>query len=72
MNKKIKVICDGNHNYHQCEERKCKHRNPHIPKGHCKDSKRVNDADAWCIAPGTISPLDGQVDGALVKCIKCK
>ena len=63
------VICNGDRDYHQCEERKCPHRISHLPHGHCLNSKKVNNSDA-CVAPGTVSPLDGDIDGTPVTCIE--
>ena len=64
----MKVICDGILMGHQCENRKCKHRKPHKTQKGC-NKRTHNNADRWCECPGTISPLDGHADGALVTCL---
>jgi hypothetical protein len=51
----VMVRCDGNPNYHKCDDRECPHRKPHAPTpGRC-GVKGHNLADCWCNAPGTVS-----------------
>jgi len=53
---------------HKCDERRCPHRNPHKFSSSCLE-KRSESGEAWCTTPGFISPLDGDVDGGVVKCV---
>ena len=66
-----KVVCSGimNREWHKCDERKCMHRELHVPiKGRCGVMSH-NYSDTWCTAPGTTSVLDGDTDGSLVTCM---
>lgn len=68
------VICSGttDKGFHKCEERKCKHRILHKSiKGRC-NVRNHNGEDCWCVAPGTVSLLDGYEDGSLVSCMTSK
>lgn len=65
------VECDRLCSDHKCEERKCIHRKPHKFTNACVVN-RNEEGEAWCVSPGTVSPLDGNEDGSVVKCVPLK
>ena len=74
-----KFICDlvqdGHNGGHFCEQSKCNRRKPHSPimnhgKAKGKEGKKLCCGDEiWCTCPGETSPLDGDTDGSVAKCV---